>query len=69
MNNDEADERNSELFKSLLNRYQNNLEKAMKDSEFVFDYVHLLYYKCHKINPNCGGSYIDSHDRIKNKKT
>ena len=30
----------------------------MKGSEFVFDYVHLLYYKRHKINPNCGGSCI-----------
>ena len=28
----------------------------------------LLYYKCHKANPNCGGSYIDSPDWIKNKK-
>ena len=33
----------------------------MKCSEFVFDYVHLLYYKCHKINLNHG-------DWIKNKK-
>ena len=49
--NDEADEVIEELFKSLKNRYQNNLE-SMKGSEFVFDYVHLLYYKCHKINLN-----------------
>ena len=41
----------------------------MKDSEFVFDYVYLLYYKCHKINPNHCGSYIDSPDLIKNKNT
>ena len=34
----------------------------MKRSEIVFDYVHLLYYKCDKINPNRGGSYIDSLD-------
>ena len=40
----------------------------MKGSEFVFDYVHLLYYKCHKINSNRNGSYIDSPDWIKNKK-
>ena len=40
----------------------------MKGSEFAFDYVHLLYYKCHKINPNHGGPYIDSVDWIKNKK-
>ena len=66
--NDEADEVIAELCKSLLNRYQNNLEKSMKGSEFVFDYVHLLYHKCHKINLNRGGSYIDSPDWIKNKK-
>ena len=40
----------------------------MKDCEFVFDYVYLLYYKCYKINPIRGGSYIDSPDWIKNKK-
>ena len=34
----------------------------MKGSEFVFNYVHLLYYKHHKINPNRGGSLIDSPD-------
>ena len=40
----------------------------MKDSEFFFSYVHLLYYKCHKINPNLSGPWIDSLDWIKNKK-
>ena len=40
----------------------------MKGSDFVFACVHLLYYKCHKRNPNRGGSYIDSSDFIKNKK-
>ena len=39
----------------------------MKGRDFVFDYAHLLYYKCHKINPNCGGSYIDFPDWIKSK--
>ena len=40
----------------------------MIGSRFVFDYVDLLYYKCHKINPNFDGSYIDYPDWIKNKK-
>ena len=44
MINDKADEVMKELFDSLKNRYQNNLE-SIKDSEFVFDYVHLLYCK------------------------
>ena len=67
MINDEADYVIKELFDSLKNRYENNLE-SMKGGEFVFDFVHLLYYKSHKINLNCGGSYIDSHDSIKNEK-
>ena len=41
----------------------------MKNSEFVFDFGRLLYYKCHKIIPNHGESYIDSLDWIKNKRT
>ena len=40
----------------------------MKGNEFFFDYVQLLYYKCHKIDSSSGGSYIDSPDWIKNKK-
>ena len=45
MINDEVDEVIKELFDSVKNRYQNNLE-PMKDSEFVFDYGQLLCYKC-----------------------
>ena len=41
----------------------------MKGSEFVFDCVLLLYYKCNRTNPNCGGSYIDSPDWIKKTTT
>ena len=67
MINDEADEVIGKPFKSLKNRHQNNLE-SMKSSKPVFDYVHSSYYKCHKINPNCSRSYIDSPDWIKNKK-
>ena len=67
MINDEADEAIKERFDSLKNRCQNNLE-LMKSSEFIFDYVHLLYYKCHKINPNHVGSYIHPTDWIKSKK-
>ena len=40
----------------------------MRSSEFVFDYVELLYYNCHKINLKRSGSYIHSPDWIKNKK-
>ena len=67
MINNGADQVAKELFDSLNNRYQNNLE-SMKGSDFVFDCVHFLYHKCHEINPNLGGSYMDSSDWIKHKK-
>ena len=62
MINDEADE-----VTKAKKPLKNNLE-SMKHSEFAFYYVHSLYYKCHKINLNCSGSYTDTPDRIKNTK-
>ena len=62
---DNANEVIEELFKSLLCRYQIGLETSMRGIYFLFDCVHLLYYKCNKVNSNRGGSYIDSHHWIK----
>ena len=56
------------LFISLLQRYQENLEEKMRGSEFVFDGVNLLHYDLNKIMLNRGGSYIKSPDWIENKK-
>ena len=61
MTNDEADEVVKALFGFLKNIYLNDLE-SMKGSKFVFDYVQLLYYKCHKINLSRDQSYRDSPD-------
>ena len=55
------------IYNSFKNSYQNNLG-SMRKSKFVFDYVNLLHYKCHKINLDCGGSYRDSPDWKENKK-
>ena len=38
------------LFEPLLNRCHIRLEKSMRGSDFIFDRVQLLYYKCHKRN-------------------
>ena len=48
MISDLTDEVIGKLFNSLKNRYQNNLQ-LMRGSDFILDYVQLLYYKCHKI--------------------
>ena len=64
---DESDEVLQELFNSHKNRYKNNLE-SIKSSEFDFDYVHFMYCKCHKTNPNHGVTSVVSPNWIKNKK-
>ena len=48
--------------------YQNDLEISVRRSDFVFNSVQLLYYKCHRINFRRGGSYNDSPDWMKKKK-
>ena len=64
LSRDEGDEVIEKFFDSLKNRDQNNLE-SMRGSEFVFDCVQLLYYKCHKINFSRDGSYLYFRDWIK----
>ena len=56
------------IIDKAINGYQNDLETSMRGSDFFFDCVHSLYYKCHKINLNPCGSYIDSPTWIKDKK-
>ena len=53
--------------KSLLQKYEEVLEKMRKGSDNVFDSVDVLYYKLHKTSLNRGGSYIDSPEWLKNK--
>ena len=69
MNGSDTDEIIKELFKSLLQRYQENLQEKMKGSEFVFDGVNYLYYDFNRISISRGGSYIDSPKWLKNKKS
>ena len=64
----DTDEVTEDFFKSVLQKYQENLEEKMRGSEFVFDGVDVLYYNLKKISLNRGGSHIDSPEWIKNKK-
>ena len=66
---DDANEVVDELPKSLRSKYQETLETSMKGSDFIFDSIQLLYYKCHKNFFKRDGSYIDSPDWIKKKKS
>ena len=64
----ETDEIIEELFKSLLQRYQEGLEEPMKGSHFIFDSVDVLHYNLNKITLSRGESYIDFPEWLKNKK-
>ena len=57
-----------EIFQSLHSKYHGKLEISMKGNDFIFDSVQLMYYKCHKVNFENRGLYIDSADLIKKKK-
>ena len=60
MINCKADEVIEKLFGSFFNRFKIELKTSMRGNDFIFDCVHLLYYKCHKIRFKRGGSYKDS---------
>ena len=69
MNGSDTDEIVKELFKSFLQRHQENLQEKMKGSDFAFDGVNYLYYNFNKISISRGGSYIDSPKWLKDKKS
>ena len=66
---DDNDDIIEELFKSFLQKYEENLQNKMRRSDFEFDGVNFLYYDFNKISLNRGGSYIDSPKWLKNKKS
>ena len=69
MNGSDTDEIIKELFRSLLQRYQENLQEKVKGSDFAFEGVNYLYYDLNKISISKGGSYIDSSKWLKDKKS
>ena len=66
---DDNDDIIEELFKSFLQKYEENLQNKMKGSDFEFDGVNFLYYDFNKISLNRGGSYIDSPKWLKDKRS
>ena len=69
MNGDDINEIIKELFKSFLQKYEENLQEKMKGSDFEFDGVNVLYYDFNKTSMYKGVSYIDSPKWLKDKKS
>ena len=66
---DDNDDIIEELFKSFIQKYEENLQNKMRGSDFEFDGVNFLYYDFNEISLNRGGSYIDSPKWLKDKKS
>ena len=66
---DDNDDIIEQLFESLLKKYEENLQNKMRGSEFEFDGINFLYYDFNKTSINRGGSYIDSAEWLKDKKS
>ena len=57
-----------QLFESLFQKYEENLQ-ITRGSESEFDGINFLYYDFNKTSINRAGSYIDSPKWLKNKKS
>ena len=69
MNGDDTDEVIKSLFKSFLQRFEENLQEKMRGSDFEFDGINFFYYNFNKMSIYRGGSYIDSPKWLKDKKS
>ena len=69
MKGSDTDEVIKLLFESFLKKYEENLQEKMKGSDFEFDGVNFFCYDFNKTSINRGGSYIDSPQWLKNKKS
>ena len=57
------------LFRSFLQKYQENLQNQMRGSDFEFDGINLLYHNFNKISLDRAGSYIEPAKWIEDKKS
>ena len=68
MSYNDANEVADELLEPRLSRYHSNLETSTEGSEYIFDSVQLMPYKCHRVNFRRGGfRRIASPDWLKKK--
>ena len=66
---DDNDDIIEQLFESLLQKYEENLQNRTRGPDSEFDGVNFLYYDFNKTSINRGGSYINSPKWLKDKKT
>ena len=66
---DDTNEVIKSLFKSFLQRFEENLQEKMRESDFEFDGINFFYYDFNKTSIYRERSYIDSPKWLKDKKS
>ena len=69
MNGSETEEIIESLYRSLLQKYNDNLQEKMRGSDFVFNGINYFYYDFNRVSISKGGSYIESPKWLKDKKS
>ena len=69
MNRSETEKTIESLCRSLLQKYQDNLNEKMRGSDFVFNGINYFYYDFNRVSISKGGSCIDSPKWLKDKKS
>ena len=69
MSGDDTNDTIKSFFESFLQRYGENLQNKMRESDFELDGINFLYYDFNKTSIYRGGTYIDSTKWLKDKKS
>ena len=69
MSGDYTDEIIKSLFQSFIQRYEESLQNKMKGSDSEFHGINFLYYDFNKTSIYRGGTYIDSPNWLKDKRS
>ena len=69
MNGSETEEIIESLYRSLLQKYNDNLQEKMRGSDFVFNAINYFFYDFNRVSISKGGSYIESPKWLKDKKS
>ena len=69
MNGSETEEIIESLYRSLLQKYNDNLQEKMKGSDFVFNGINYFHYDFNRVSISKDGSYIESPKWLKDKKS
>ena len=69
MNGSETEEITESLYRSVIQKYNDNLQEKMRGFDFVFNGINYFYYDFNRVSISKGGSYIESPKWLKDKKS